>query len=200
VIQANVAFQWLVGRPWFWVLCIGTLFGFPLGRSLLRPRPVSPVVRGQAPAFSLLRESGQPYGLGNLKGKVWVVSRFGADDAPQMKAMHHLERHMRKLAEAFMLVSVAAEPEHELPKLRAWAQAHQTNPRRWALVGGPPGEVAALRAALQIEASAAVPAPLVLVDAQGRIRGVYDAAGIPADFQETMERLMYDASLVVHDY
>src|SRR6185503_16081485 len=74
-------FSWLVGRPWFWALVIGSLFSLPLIRTLLRPPPKFPPVRGTVPAFTLTRESGKPFGEKDLANKVWVVSRFSDDDA-----------------------------------------------------------------------------------------------------------------------
>lgn len=197
----NRGIGWLLGKPWFWAACVGTLFGLPLIRSLLRPTPVAPGIRSTVAPFSLIRQTGEPYGLDALRGKVWVVSRLGADDAPQMKAMHELERHMRNLAEAFMLVSIADDPGQQTPAtLQAWATQHKSNPRRWTLLTGAPDEVSRVRASLEIEPGHAVPYPLTLVDAHGRIRAVYDAGGIPADVHEMLEQLQYDAALVVHEY
>ena len=153
------------------------------------------------PPFTLVRQTGEPYGLFDLRGKVWVVSRLGADDAPQMKAMHQLELHMRNLAESFMLVSVADDPAKQTPAvLQAWATEHKTNPRRWTQVTGAPDEVARVRTTLEIDPGHAVPYPLTLVDSHGRIRAVYDAGGIPSDVHDMLEQLMYDAAVVVHEY
>jgi cytochrome oxidase Cu insertion factor (SCO1/SenC/PrrC family) len=195
--------KWLVGRPWFWALTVGALFALPLLRVFFRDPPKLPPVRGQAPAFTLTRESGQPYGAKDLEHKVWVAARFNLDDkTPGMKTMHDLERHMRKLGDAFMLVSVAVDPDKDTTAaLTGYAQSHKTNPRRWALVTGPLDEVKRVRAGLELDPSRMATDPLVLVDGHGRIRGIYDmAAGTAADAKDTLDQLMYDAALLVNDY
>ena len=195
--------RWLVGRPWFWALAVGTLFALPLLRVFFRDPPKLPPIRGNVPAFQLTRETGQPYGTKDLEGKVWVVSRFNLDDAtPGMKTMHSLERHMRKLGDGFMLISLAVDPTRDTPDaLAAYSSGHKTNGRRWALLTGTLDELKQVRSALMVDPSRFATDPLVLVDAHLRIRGVYDAAsGTAADAKDTMDQLMYDAALLVNNY
>ncbi len=193
----------LVGRPWFWVVMVGSLFALPLVRVFFRDPPKLPPVRGTVPAFALTRESGLPFGTRELEGKVWVVSRFNLDDAtPGMKTMHDLERHMRKLGDGFMLVSLAVDPARDTTAaLAAYASGHKSNPRRWTLLTGPLDQLKQVRSALMVDPSRLATDPLVLVDAHLRIRGVYDAAsGTAADAKDTMDQLMYDAALLVNNY
>lgn len=198
-------FAWLVGRRWFWALVIGSLFSLPIIRTMLRPAPKFPPVRGLAPTFTLTREDGKPFGNKDLTHQVWVVSRFSNDDAdPTMKVMHLLERHMRKLADAFELVSVVVDPQVDsVARLADWAKVHKTNPRRWALLDGPLPELKRVRGALDLDPSRISESPLVLVDGRGRIRGVYDIPGDPETdkaSKETFQQLMFDAALLVNGY
>src|SRR6185503_15228455 len=149
--------------------------------------------------------SGKPFGEKDLANKVWVVSRFSDDDADAtMKVMHLLERHMRKLADAFELVSVVIDPQVDtVPRLADWAKVHHTNARRWALLDGTLPELKRVRSALAIDPSRVSTNPLVLVDGRGRIRGIYDIPGDPETdkiSKDTFQQLMFDAALLVNGY
>jgi len=183
--------RWLVGRWWFWVLAVGALTALPLVRAFLRPMPKMPPVLGALPAFHLTRESGAAFSSVDLHTRVWVAARFGDESATSMKAMHELEKHMRKLAEAFELVSVA-DPGTSPGTLAAWATEHKVNPRRWVALAG---DTRPLRDALELDGAAD---RLVLVDARGRIRGRWDLT--EARLNDQLEDVMYAAELVVHEY
>jgi len=196
--------KWLVGRWWFWALAIGSLFAMPLVRVLMRPPPSLPGVRGHAPDFSLIRQGGEgdaglPFAGHDLGGQVWVASRFDAADASAaMRAMHTLERRMRKLGNAFMLVSVVVDPARDTPAtITAWGREHKTNPRRWALLTGSLDALKQTRHDLGLDPSRYAVDPLVLVDGQGRIRGVYEPR--PED-PTALDQLVYDAGLLVNAY
>jgi cytochrome oxidase Cu insertion factor (SCO1/SenC/PrrC family) len=188
------SFRWLVGRWWFWALGVSLLFGLPLVRAFLRPVPKPPPVLGTVPRFSLVRESGAPFSLDDLRGKVWVAARFDETASPRTSLMQELAKHTRKLAEAFELVSLASDPVKETPgALAAWAQANKVNPRRWVLLSGAADQVEALDRALGL-----TPKTVALVDAQGRIRGRWDVP--EGDPTSTLEDVLYAAELVVHEY
>jgi protein SCO1/2 len=200
------------GRPLFWVVVVGTLFGLPLLRSLLRPRPEMPPTLATLPHFSFTRENGSHFGTDELHDKVWIAARFDRDDAGEIsRAMHDLERRMRKLGESFELVSLGTSGETPA-ELAAYAQEHHTNPRRWALVTATsPDEArtfAAVRRSLELD-SFKFSAPLALVDRQGHLRGVYDLSldAVTAGRTDaktpppaTMDQLVYDAALLVNGY
>jgi hypothetical protein len=174
------------------MVAIGALFALPLVRSFLRPPPKFPPVRGRIGEFQATRETGQPFSARDLRGKVWVAARFSVDDKrPASRAMLTLERRMRKLGDAFELVSVGRD---DVAVLREQALNHRTNPRRWALVhdDGP------LAAALHLDGAAgSSDNELVLVDANLQVRGFYDAGASDADM---LEQLVYDAALLVNGY
>jgi cytochrome oxidase Cu insertion factor (SCO1/SenC/PrrC family) len=182
----------LVGRPWFWALAVGLLFGLPLVRALRSPPPRFPPLLGPFPAFVLTRPDGTLMRAADLEGKVWVAGAFAVDgDTPATTAMHDLERRMRKLGEGFQLVSFTLDAARDTPaRLGEYGRAHHTNPRRWSLLGGAPDALA--RALAPLGKS---PSTLVLVDSHGRMRGTYavDAAG-------TIDQLVFDAALLVNDY
>jgi protein SCO1/2 len=196
--------KWLIGRPVFWVVAVGCLFGLPLVRALNRPVPKMPPVHATVPPWSLTREDGKPFGSTELAGKVYIAARRDKDGTPVMKSMVDLSVHMRKLAEAFALVTIAADPSVDTqPALKEWADANHVNPRRWVLVTGAEPEVRKLRDALGVNPQPAgfgAVEPMVLIDGRGRVRGTYDAFGTEPQRKEMLDQLMYDASLVVHEY
>jgi hypothetical protein len=217
-------FQRLVAKPIFWIAIIGGLFALPLVRTFLRPPPKLPAVYGTVAPFSLARETGvagtapSMFGTAELRGKVWVAARFQADDKkPSARAMLDLERHMRKLGDAFWLVSIdaaaapaaaadtpaAAQPPDLAAASRNFALNHRTNPRRWAFVSG--AGASALLTSLKLDGAAgSSDSELVLVDSELRIRGFYDfGAATQSDKRsdrETLDQLMYDAALLVNHY
>ncbi len=194
--------RWIVGRWWFWAVLVTALFALPLVRVFSRDPPSLPPVRGQSPEFSLSRESGAPFGGKDLANKVWVAGRFTDDASPSMAQMHTLARRMRKLGDAFMLISVAVDPARDtVPALAEYAKKHQNNPRRWAMLTGPLDELKRVRSGLMMDPSRMATDPLVLIDGHGRIRGVYDfGAGTTDDAKSVLEQLIYDAALLVNDY
>jgi protein SCO1/2 len=190
----------LVSRPWFWAVAIATLFAFPLVRSLMRDPPRLPPVMGQLPYFALTDERGEIWNSRALDGRVWVagflvVDRPGSDAT---RTMEELEKRMRKLADAFHLVTVTLDPEHDTPaRLTDWARSHHANPRRWTFLTGPRPEVERLAQAFSAMAFGTAPpeARLALVDAHGRIRGAYDPSQ-----KDAVEQLVFDAALLVNNY
>jgi protein SCO1/2 len=185
--------EWLVGRWWFWLVFLAVAFGVPLGRSLTLPAPKLPPVVRALPAFSLTREDGRPFGTVDLAGKVWVADTFVTGGAaPATARMAELERRMRKLGEAFHLVSFALGPT-ESARLAERARELKANPRRWTFLLGPPEAVAAVVDGLG--AKGAPDGRLYLIDSHSRLRGSYEAADSAA-----LEELIYDAALLVNNY
>src|SRR4051812_33393189 len=96
--------QALVGRPWFWFLALGLVFVIPIGRALARDMPKAPAMKMALPAFQLTNEQGQPYGLKDLHGKVWVAD-FVFTSCPSVcpkltKRMGEVQHRARNLGDA----------------------------------------------------------------------------------------------------
>ena len=197
----------LFSRPLFWVAVIGTLFALPLVRTLLRPEPKLPPVRSRVPETlaGLVRETGEPLSVTTLRGKVWVAARFELDDQkPGARAMLELERHVRKLADAFAMVSIAPPrfggDSEAVRRMREYALNHRINARRWIFVSG--SDAGALLHALELDGPAgSADNELVLVDSELRLRSRYDVGSAdPAQEKETRDQLLYDAALLVNHY
>jgi hypothetical protein len=188
-------FSWLVSRPLFWVVVIGTLFALPLARSLSRKMPSAPPVMSAISTFqSTIVAGNKPDRLGasfdssELHGLVWVASFLDPNDprcdqlADRIALIQH---HARNLGDSYALVSFVPRSE-DAAKMAPFIARHHVNPRRWtflALEGGP-----VEKAALDVLHAANVIAPVasvgqarvhdqhlvLLVDQEARIRGIYD--------------------------
>ena len=173
----------LAGRPLFWIAFVGLLFGAPLARGLRagrppRPPPVGPVL---AP-FTLRDDRGGELSSDSLRGHAFVANLLcahcvieGPLAAEQMRALQH---RARNLGDALLLVSFS--PDGDVAELAA-IRARRPSSHRWTLLAGAPPPVRQLFHD---------GAGLLLIDAQQRIRGWYDAADL--------DLLLRDASLLLN--
>ena len=195
-----------------WVLLAALALLVPLAALLASraQRPPLPVL-GELPAFALTDHTGHAFGSREMKGRVWVASFIFTSCA---EACPRLVQKIRGLqdsltardAERIGLVSVSVDPERDtVARLRDYARSFGAQDERWRFLTGPQGEIertvvrgfrvamGRVRAAPEASSPAALHAEafdilhgeqLVLVDAQGRIRGYYqadDGAGLLRD-------------------
>ncbi|MCC6558447.1 MAG: SCO family protein [Polyangiaceae bacterium] len=184
-------FSALVARPAFWVILIALVLVVPLRRALGGRVPEPPSLRLPLPAFELVNERGEPFGLANLRGKVWVadfVFTTCPTVCPKLTArMGEIQRRAKHLGDAFHLVTFTVDPETDTPEvLAAYARAHRAQPRRWSFLTGKLGDVETtvvkgFKIAMGKEdAGGGIFSifhgeRLVLVDRDGAIRGYYEA-------------------------
>ena len=164
------------------------------------PRPAgSPLpVLWSAPRFALKDARGETVSTETLAGKVWIqnfIFTQCTSVCPVMTArLVQLERRLRTPKVRF--VSVSVDPAHDSPEaLRAYA-AHWPEEPRWSLLATSPSELSELARGLRVAvAPSGDPRDpilhsrlLTLVDAEGRVRAVYDA-----DDALAWERIANDA-------
>ncbi len=207
-IQARVA--GLVARPVFWILAIALVFVLPLGRALGRTTPAVPALRMQLPPFELVNERGRPFGLADLRGRIWVAD-FVFTSCPTVcpkltKRMQEIQHRARNLGDAFHLVTFTVDPENDTPeRLAAYATAYHASPNRWTFLTGPlkdvePTVIKGFKMAMgkdELPAGSGLFSifhgeKLVLVDAEGAIRGYYDAD------DEGVSALLRDAGIIAN--
>lgn len=181
----------LVTKPWFWVAFVLLSFIVPIGRALGRPPPVPPKLRIPLPAFSLIDQRGQPFGLADLRGKIWVAD-FVFTSCPTVcpkltRKMREIQHRARNLGDVFHLVTFSVDPENDTPPvLAAYAAEYKADTRRWTFLTGPldavePTVIKGFKIAMGKEDvgqgmfSIFHGEKLVLVDCDGFIRGYYDA-------------------------
>jgi protein SCO1/2 len=142
-----------------------------------------------------------PLNLRGLAGRVWIadfVYTTCAGPCPLLTA--NMAGLQKKLPPSVGLLSFTVDPDEDTPEvLVAYAGRFGADPKRWLFVTGPKdAEIRLLRDGFLMPAVASPDAPagqnvshstkMVLVDAQGRIRGYYDG-----DDADSLAKLAADA-------
>lgn len=181
----------LVARPLFWIALIALVVAVPVTQVLSRDVPRPPALRLQLPPFTLTSERGHPFGLENLRGRVWIAD-FIFTSCPIVcpkltKRMGEIQHRGRHLGEALRLVTFTVDPENDTPEvLAAYARANRVSSHRWTFLTGPLDDIeATVVKGFKMAMGKEEQAPglfgifhgerLVLVDQAGAIRGYYDA-------------------------
>ena len=175
------------------------LFGLLLAAACA-PAPEPPPVLGEAPGFQLLGRHGSPVTLDDLRGEPFVLAFVFTRCVAVCPAMTaQMERLGRSLpaGEEPVLVSVTLDPEHDTPEVLAEYAALRGAPESWLFLTAEDRETTVRLARegfkLPVEVDTGDPqnpivhsTRLVLVDAEGRIRGYYDA--LDPEAMEVLER------------
>jgi protein SCO1/2 len=191
----------MLSHPAFWTLALLAIVAMPLARRALGPEAPPLPVLGVVPAFRFIDQDGVAFGPETLGGKPWVAD-FIFTRCPTVCPLmtERLAALEPRLSERVHLVSLSVDPDFDTPeRLRAFAREHGASSPRWHFLTG---DSAAVQVAVTegFKISLAHEGPdddflsivhgvhLVLVDAQGRIRGYYDSTD-----PEALERLVRDA-------
>lgn len=141
-----------------------------------------------APDFTLTAQNGESFDSSRLSGKVWVASFVYSTcktSCPMLGAqMRRLYTAMPEGA-GFALVSVSVDPERDTPKkLAQYAKDLGVHDSRWVFLTGPKKYIKQIvTEGFKLAAEPGMPnaegeilhsSKLVLVDANGVIRGYYD--------------------------
>jgi protein SCO1/2 len=187
--------------PYLWGLLVGCAL-VTLIRPLLRREPPPPAALFPVPRYELVDAEGRPFGSDQLRGHVYVASFFFTrcpSICPTlMRDLAALQARYRDAGlDAIRLVSITADPSHDTPeRLRAAGARYGADPARWVLLTGAPEAIRALaEQGFRVPAGEVVAradgafdiahsGKLMLVDAQGALRGYYDsdAAGFDEVF------------------
>jgi len=156
---------------------------------------------GAVPAFSLVDQRGEPFGSSQLIGHPWVAdfifTRCAGQCLGMAARMQELQAQLSSESNV-RLVSFSVDPEYDTPEvLSRYASEHSVQPGRWIFLTGDRSQIHRLSidgfrlGIAEGNRSEAEPilhsTRLVLVDAEGRIRGYYDATEPPA-----VDRLLQD--------
>jgi protein SCO1/2 len=198
----------MMRRPILWVAFGALLLAMPVAISLrARAQKRDLPHLGQVPSFSLVDQSGRPFGNAELAGRVWVADFIYTSCStmcPMLTGkMSDLARHLRNRGQerSVHLVSFSVDPERDtIERLRGYAAGFQADPSLWTFATGPAD---AVRDAVvkgfhilvekeksddEVDGFALVHGKsFILVDGRGVIRGLYDA-GSP----EEMAKLRTD--------
>jgi protein SCO1/2 len=161
-------------------------------------------ILGTLPDFSLIERSGQPFGLNDLRGRIWVADFIFTNCAGTCPIMTTALTEIQQMALAeklddVKLVSITVDPERDsLEVLRRFAEGYGALKDRWYFLTGDGAAIQhlankgfLLSAAASTGGSAEEPIihsnRFVLVDRQGRIRGYYDGTDA-----ESVKQLLKD--------
>ena len=176
--------------------------------SACRSDPPELPVLSTLPAFALIDQSNQPYGSADLRGKIWVADFIFTrcpDMCPMLSAaMASLQRDLdrEKLWDRVRLVSFSVEPDHDSPEVLREYAAKLRAGAHWAFLTGSRQDIWQLsQEGFKLPAAESPPDAgnpilhsnkFVLSDAEGRIRGYYNAT----DAQDR-QRLLRDLRTLV---
>jgi len=164
-----------------------------------RPEPGTPLVFGQVADFVLTNQNGQAVTLANLRGSVWVADIIFtrcAGPCPRMTRQMKLLQDALPTESRARLVTLTTDPDFDSPAvMKAYATRFEANLDRWWFLTGTKKEIAALAidslklTAIEKKAEERQdPADLfihstilVVVDKQGRLRGIFETEGPDID-------------------
>ncbi len=144
------------------------------------------------PVFSLTNQQGQPFGLNDLRGKIWVVdtifTRCTAICPTLASGMKQIQSALAldpSANENVRLISISIDGDHDTPDvLKQYAKGFQADPDRWLFLTGKPADVWPLiQDGLKLPVEAGQPGDemnilhsgkMLLIDRAGVIRGYYD--------------------------
>lgn len=182
----RVKLSFLVGLALF-----ATLVGLAIFARRPLPPPVSPIL-GQVKGFVLTNQAGVAFSSAELTGRVWVADIvFTRCPGPCPRMTAHLAELQRQLSETgdVHLVTLTADPQHDTPEVLAgYARQFEADTNRWHFLTGPAANIYRVATEQLLLAVGKNPEPesaapedlflhstkLVLVDGEGRLRGVFD--------------------------
>jgi protein SCO1/2 len=152
--------------------------------------------------FQLIERSGRTFSPRELRGQVWVASFFFAQCGGACRTMNYRIAELLKgdLADApVKFVSFTVDPEHDTPAALAahaddlYIRPHKIDPKRWLFLTSPQGSTEAMRVVSELSfklpfAKITHSSKLVLVDADGRVRGYY-ASEKDVDIERMKKRI-----------
>ncbi|MGH7601820.1 MAG: SCO family protein [bacterium] len=167
-------------------------------------------VLGTVPDFTLTEHSGQPFGLNDLRGNIWIADFIFTNCAGTCPIMTTAMTEIQKTAlterlDDVKLVSITVDPERDTPEvLQRFAAGYGALKDRWYFLTGEGAVIQQLAnkgfllSAATSGGSAEEPIihsnRFVLVDRQGRIRGYYDGTE-----EEKVAQLLKDLKKLYHE-
>jgi len=166
-----------------------------------RLQPVSDV-----PAFHLTDQTGQPFGLDDLKGKIWVANFVFTrclGPCPLLSSrMAELNQKIGRAGKGVELVTFSIDPAFDTPDvLAAYSKKLGAGSDRWKFLTGDPAAVQSLVVqgllqplAKEPDGTPAHSTRFVLVDRDGRLRGFEDG-----NDPEVVQKLLMDMGDLIRE-
>jgi len=188
---------WVIAFLGFATLVAFAYSGLRGLRPAATPARLAPIAR--VPDFHLLDQTGKPFGLADLEGKIWVASFIFTrctGPCPLISSrMAEINKTVGREGGGVGLVSFSTDPGFDRPDvLAAYASKLGADPARWKFLTGPQEDIEAVVVkgllqplAKEPDGTPAHSTRLVLVDRRGRLRGCEDG-GDP----EAVQKLLMD--------
>ena len=168
-------------------------------------------IYGTVASFALTNQQGKPFGLGDLKGRVWVadiVFTRCAGPGPILTRNLRVVQEQLGTNSQVQLVTLTTDPEYDTPEvLYQYGRRYDADPSRWTFLTGNKQQIVdlavnSLRLASSDRKTGGQPpvddlfiysTTVVLVDKQARIRGVIETAGDQANVSRALRRVVASA-------
>ena len=188
-----------------------------VGLGMLRSRDDSPAAQGvvvgsdapagdgglpvlfDAPKFQLTDQDGKPFDSERLKGQVWVAALIFTNCPGVCPSMTQKMKALQDAvpAKTVQLVSFTVDPERDTPEvLKQYARRFKADESRWHFLTGAKDTMFATFKDLKLSATPAQDGRAIdhaeqflLVDGQGRVRGVYHSKD-----DDKLKQLAHDAA------
>lgn len=203
--------QSVVLNKYFWMVFCSFFFVYPLYKSMNRVLPPELPVLYKVPEFTFQDENGKDFGSKDLKGRYYIAG-FHFTSCPTicpklMSDFQKIQKRVRGLGQKVAIVAFTVDPEVDTSKvLFKKAREYGANPYVWKflrsdvkateelLVKGfkvPMGDKADIGTTPGVY-DIVHSGKLILVDADGNIRGYYGTEKVEVD------KLMLDVGLLVN--
>lgn len=160
---------------------------------------------GKIPDFSLIDQSKEPFGLENLKGKVWIANFIFTRCQTMCPLMSRkFSMLQERIGPEIFLISFSVDPEYDKTDiLQKYANEYGAEDGKWFFLTGDRAEIWELtsggfylgvdRASKEELKAGAQPIlhseKFVLIDREANIRGYYDSSNA-----QELERIVKDAN------
>lgn len=154
-----------------------------------KPEVVTEAVTIRVPDFSLTNQQGEPLGLSNMAGKIWIADFIFTNCPTICPAMTQEMARLQSefVADPVYFVSFSVDPERDTTEvLTRYAKAYGADDRRWHFLTGDKAHIYQLAEqgfslAAGHKGSEILHSPrFVLVKADGNIHDFYDSRSKPA--------------------
>ena len=154
-----------------------------------KPEIVTATIMDSVPDFSLTNQQGEPLGLSDMAGKIWVADFIFTNCPTICPAMTQEMARLQSefVADPVYFVSFSVDPERDTPRvLSRYAAAYGADDRRWHFLTGDKAKIYQLAEqgfslAAGHKGSEILHSPrFILVKRDGNIHDFYDSRSKPA--------------------
>lgn len=138
-------------------------------------------IEGAVAPFTLTDQDGQPFGSGQLQGRVWIADFFFTNcpgPCPRMSTlMSEIQRETADIGE-LRIVSITVDPERDTPEaMKAYGERYGAIDGRWHFLTGPRELLDRIARQdfklFDVDGSLQHSTRFALIDRQGNIRSFY---------------------------